>query len=84
MSHSRRLLEALLETLTTTDEPLPLRYTAHAEQDEEREFACRHAFSALDYAVRVDRRFHPLTWKAVKGTVFEPAYRRAIKVPEHA
>jgi len=47
----------------------------------ERQFAAAQAFTALDFALNVDQDFHPVTWQAVKGTVFERPYRRAF--PHH-
>ncbi len=78
---AQELAAILLEETTFYDRPPP-RYAASDNEDETREFASRSAFTALDHAQTVDKRFHPRTWKAVRGTVYEPTYRREFKVPD--
>jgi len=67
--------------MTTFFEAVPPRLATRETRDAEREFAAAQPFTALDYALSVDCYFHPITWRAVKGTVFEQSYRRAF--PHH-
>jgi hypothetical protein len=67
--------------MTTFFEAVPPRLATRETSDAEREFAATQPFTALDYALSVDGYFHPITWRAVKGTVFEQSYRRAF--PHH-
>jgi len=60
---------------------IPPRLARCDSNEMEREFAAAQAFTALDFALNVDQDFHPVTWQAVKGTVFERPYRRAF--PHH-
>jgi len=60
---------------------VPPRLITRDSREAEREFASAQSFTALDYALNVDQEFHPVTWRAVKGTVFERPYRRAF--PHH-
>ena len=60
---------------------IPPRLATSETSDAEREFAATQPFTALDYALNVDGDFHRITWRAVKGTVFEQSYRRAF--PHH-
>ena len=61
---------------------IPPRLVTSESSDAEREFAAAQPFTALDFALNSDHQFHPITWRAVKGTVFEHEYRRAF--PQHA
>jgi len=67
--------------MTTFFKEIPPRLATRDSSDSEREFAATQAFTALDYALNVDRDFHPVTWRATKGTVFEQPYRQAF--PHH-
>lgn len=50
--------------------------------DVTREGACQEEYYALAYAVYVDKAYHPRTWSAVRGTVYEEQYLSRLKVPE--
>jgi hypothetical protein len=67
--------------MATFFKEIPPRLAISESSDTEREFAATQAFTALDYALNADQRFHPITWRAVKGTVFEQQYRQAF--PQH-
>ena len=67
--------------MTSFFKELPPRLATSESSDPDREFAATQPFTALDYALSVDQDFHPITWRAVKGTVFERAYRQAF--PQH-
>ena len=67
--------------MTTFFKEIPPRLATSETSDAEREFAAAQAFTGLDYALNVDQDFHPITWRAVKGTVFERPNRRAF--PRH-
>lgn len=58
-------------------ENAPPRYFP-GTNDEERQAACRSAFTAYEYAISVDRGFHADTWKAVQGSPYEREYRRRL------
>lgn len=79
MSEAEQLVKALLEL--QWDERPPVRF-GYGDDDKDREIAARSGYTAWDYALNVDKRFHPLTWKAVKGTPFERGYRRQFKVSD--
>lgn len=49
---------------------------SYGSADKDREQAARTAFGAYNHALEVDRAFHPLTWQAVQGSVYEEPYRR--------
>jgi hypothetical protein len=63
--------------MTTFFKEVPPRLSTHDSGDAERQFAATQAFTALDFALNVDGNFHPITWRAVKGSVFEKQYRQA-------
>jgi len=67
--------------MATFFDPIPLRLKTCESNSAEREFAATQPFTALDYALNVDQDFHPITWRGVKGTVFERSYRWAF--PHH-
>jgi len=67
--------------MTSFFKEIPPRLATHGSSDTDRELAATQPFTALDYALNVDRDFHPMTWRAVKGTVFEQPYRR--EFPHH-
>jgi hypothetical protein len=67
--------------MTTFFKAVPPRIATGEASNAAREFAAAQAFTALDFALSVDQDFHPVTWQAVKGTVFEQTYRRAF--PHH-
>ena len=79
---ARRVVERLL---AHRDEPPP-RFRPGGGEDEqaleqEREMAARSAFTAYDHAENVDKRFHPRTWQAVKGSPYERMYRQRFNPP---
>jgi hypothetical protein len=72
-SRTRMMLQELL-----FDERPPARFQQADDSDRQRELASRQPFTALDYAVNVDKRYHPVTFNAVKGSPFEKQYRRQV------
>jgi hypothetical protein len=67
--------------MTSFFKNIPPRLATSESSDPDRDRAASQPFTALDYALSVDQDFHPITWRAVKGTVFEQPYRRAF--PHH-
>lgn len=79
MTEAEQLADAILE-YNWEDRP-PVRF-GYGDDSKDREIAARSGFTAWDYALNVDRKFHPATWKAVRGTPFEQMYRRKFNPPE--
>ena len=77
---ARRVVDRLLDSTQFYDRPPP-RYQTSDDYDTERITASRSAFTAYDHAINVDRKAHPATWRAVKGSPYEKLYRQELGVP---
>ena len=77
-SRAEAIVNNLLEM--NYQEPLPPK-PEFAEQDDELEFHAKSPFTAYSHAM--DRgQHHPRLWQAVKGSVYEPLYRKRFNVTE--
>jgi hypothetical protein len=73
---SRKVLNEMLGL----DLPPP-KFDQTGDVDKERQIAARSAFTAMEFALSVDKRYHPITWQAVKNSPFANEYRRKFNPP---
>jgi len=75
-TQAQRIVNTLLE-IRAYDRPPP---HMALDADVETEMAAKQPFTALELAMR--RGHHPRLWQAVKGSVYEPEYRRKFNIGE--
>lgn len=69
--------EELVHQLLEDDKP---PYSVGVSDQEREQASSKSPFHAMHYAVNIDKRHHPRTWAAVKGSPYEAHYRRRFNV----
>lgn len=75
--NAKQIVDELLEARWT--DPAPPK-VAFDDTEAETEFYARNPFMA--YSLAMDRGHHPKLWQVVKGSVYEPLYRKRFKMLE--
>jgi hypothetical protein len=73
----------LLKEMLGMDLPPP-KWDQTGDIDKERAIANRSAFTAMEFALSIDKRYHPLTWEVIKNSPFANEYRRKFNLPPGA